>query len=197
MDNDIKGLNFNYVFSIHEKPIRDYILRMVREKSAADDLTQEVFLKVHNNLASFQNKSKLSTWIYRIATNVCLDYFRSSSYKKGERTQTLESDISHEDSRVNESRGNLSVEEHVIKVEMGGCVREHVDGLPEDYRTVIILHDLQALKNREIAEILSCSLDTVKIRLHRARKKLKAILESNCDFDRDDSNVLGCDRKAE
>ncbi|MCH8872883.1 RNA polymerase sigma factor [candidate division KSB1 bacterium] len=193
----MKVQDFDEVFSHFEKPIRDYVLRMIREKSAADDLAQEVFLKVHNNLASFQDKSKLSTWIYKIATNVCLDYFRSCSYKKGERTQTLESEGSREDSQANEYQRNVSVEEHVIKEEMGDCVREYVDGLPEDYRTVIILHDLQGLKNREIAEILSCSLDTVKIRLHRARKKLKAILESNCDFDRDDSNVLGCDRKAE
>lgn len=193
----MKVHDFDDIFSEYEKPIRDYVLRMVREKSAADDLAQEVFLKVHNNLESFQDKSKLSTWIYKIATNVCLDYFRSSSYKKGERTQTLESEVSQGDSQANEYQRNLSLEEHVIKEEMGDCVREYVDGLPEDYRTVIILHDLQGLKNREIAEILSCSLDTVKIRLHRARKKLKAILESNCDFDRDDSNVLGCDRKAE
>ena len=193
----MKVQDFDEVFSHFEKPIRDYVLRMIREKSAADDLAQEVFLKVHNNLASFQDKSKLSTWIYKIATNVCLDYFRSASYKKGERTQPLESEGSREDSQANEYQRNVSVEEHVIKEEMGDCVREYVDGLPEDYRTVIILHDLQGLKNREIAEILSCSLDTVKIRLHRARKKLKAILESNCDFDRDDSNVLGCDRKAE
>ncbi len=193
----MKVHDFDDIFSEYEKPIRDYVLRMVREKSAAEDLTQVVFLKVHNNLASFQDKSKLSTWIYKIATNVCLDYFRSASYKKGERTHTLESEVSREDSYNNEDQRDVSVEEHVIKEEMGDCVREYVDGLPEDYRTVIILHDLQGIKNREIAEILSCSLDTVKIRLHRARKKLKAILESNCDFDRDDSNVLGCDRKAE
>ena len=83
----------------------------------------------------------------------------------------------------------------MIKNEMGECIRDFVDRLFEEYRTVIVLHDLQGLKNREIAEIMDCSLETVKIRLHRARKKLKTVLASNCEFYRDDSGILCCDKK--
>ncbi len=61
---------------------------------------------------------------------------------------------------------------------------------------MIVLHDLQGLKNREIADIVQCSLETVKIRLHRARKKLRAVLAANCEFYRDECNVLSCDRKS-
>jgi RNA polymerase sigma-70 factor (ECF subfamily) len=191
------AFHFEELFSTYEKPIRNYILRMVRETSVAEDLTQEVFLKIFNNPPSFQGEPKLSTWIYKVATNACLDYFRSSSYKKCRRTQLLDTDDSMDYSSLPEDERVLSVQERVIKEEMGECVQDYVDTLPEDHRAVIILHDLHGLKNREVAEILGCTLETVKIRLHRARRKLKAMLESGCDFYHDDNNVLGCDKKAD
>ena len=81
--------------------------------------------------------------------------------------------------------------------EMSDCVQGFIGRLPATYRTVLVLHDLQGLKNREIAEVLDCSLDTVKIRLHRARKKLRASLNVGCDFAHDERNVFVCEPKAE
>ena len=77
---------------------------------------------------------------------------------------------------------------------MGECIRDLVDSLSPEHRVAIILHDLQGLKNREIAEILDCSLGAVKIRVHRARQKLKALLVEHCDLQVAD-DVLQCDRK--
>lgn len=79
---------------------------------------------------------------------------------------------------------------------MNKCIRNVINKLPEDYRTVIVLGELEELKNHEIAEILQVSLDTVKIRLHRARAKLKKELENLCCFYRDERNVLSCDLKS-
>ena len=79
--------------------------------------------------------------------------------------------------------------------EMGSCIREFVDRLAPDHRAVVILHDLEGLKNTEIAQILDCSLDTVKIRVHRARQKLKALLADHCEFDYSQEDELRCDRK--
>ena len=78
---------------------------------------------------------------------------------------------------------------------MSECVREFVDRLPTDYRTVLILNELEGFTNKEIADILQISLDTAKIRLHRARAKLKKALEDGCDFYHDDRSELACDRK--
>ena len=78
---------------------------------------------------------------------------------------------------------------------MNECIREFIDKLPEDYKSVTVLSELEELKNIEISEVLGISLDTVKIRLHRARAKLKKELEAGCIFKRDEENELVCDRK--
>jgi RNA polymerase sigma-70 factor (ECF subfamily) len=88
-----------------------------------------------------------------------------------------------------------SPDRQVIRDEMSECIREFVDRLPPDYRTIITLNELEGFTNSEIAEILDISLETAKIRLHRARAKLKESLESGCDFYLDDSSELACDRK--
>jgi RNA polymerase sigma-70 factor (ECF subfamily) len=78
---------------------------------------------------------------------------------------------------------------------MSECVREFIDKLPSDYKTVILLSELEGFKNREVADILQVSLDTVKIRLHRARAMLKKELNDGCTFYNSDQNILACDRK--
>ncbi len=91
----------------------------------------------------------------------------------------------------------LSAEREAIRNEMNECIREFVDKFPENYRTVIIVSELKDLKNSEIAEILETSLETVKIRLHRARARLKEEFEAGCDFYHDKDGGLACDRKQE
>jgi len=189
-------LQFNDLFNTYQKPIYNYVLRMVRDNAIAEELTQEIFIKTYKNLSSFRGDSKLSTWIYGIATNSCLDYFRTSDYKKGKNTDVLDEDILNEETGGIDIKRFLSIEEDLIKSEMAQCIRDYVENLPGDFRTVLVLHDLQGFKNREISKILGCSLETIKIRLHRARKKLQSILASNCDFYRDENDVLCCDKKS-
>lgn len=189
-------IQFNDLFNTYQKPIYNYVLRMMRDDDIAEELSQEIFIKAFNNLSSFRGDSKISTWIYQIATNTCLDYFRTSHYKKSKSTDLLDEDIVADETRSEDISRILSLEESMIKSEMAECIRDYIESLPGDYRTVIILHDLEGFKNREIAGILNCSLDQVKIRLHRARKKLQSILASNCDFYRDENDVLCCDKKS-
>ncbi len=80
---------------------------------------------------------------------------------------------------------------------MNECIREFVDKLPGNYRTVIILSEIKDLQNQEVADILGISLDAVKIRLHRARARLKAEFEIGCDFYHNEDGDLACDRKKE
>jgi RNA polymerase sigma-70 factor (ECF subfamily) len=189
-------IKFTDIFNTYQKPIYNYVLRMVRNNDIAEELSQEIFIKTYNNLSSFRGDSKISTWIYQIATNACMDYFRTSDYKKNKNTDQLDQDILSEETSSDDITRILSLEEGLIKAEMAECIRDYIESLPGDYRTVILLHDLEGFKNREIAEISGCTLDMVKIRLHRARKKLQSILASNCDFYRDENDVLCCDKKS-
>jgi RNA polymerase sigma-70 factor (ECF subfamily) len=83
----------------------------------------------------------------------------------------------------------------LIRKDMNDCIRGIVDSLPMDYRTALVLSDLEGMTNAEICNVLDLSMDTVKIRLHRARKRLRAELEKSCHFYRDERNELACDRK--
>lgn len=190
---DSKGL-----FTEYRKKIYNFIYHLVQDRAEAEDLTQETFIKVHHNLTRLQDKSKLSSWIYRIATNVCLDYFRQSSYRYRSKTASLE-DLTENIREIPLGEKGiepyLTLEETIDQKVMGDCVQEFIKSLPADYRVVIVLHDLEGLTNQEIAEILDCSLDTVKIRLHRARSRLKEKLSSGCQFSRDKRNVFVCEPK--
>lgn len=188
-------IRFTDIFSAYQKPIYNYVLRMVRNREIAEELTQEIFIKAYKNLSSFRGDSKISTWIYGIATNACLDYFRTSEFKKSEKTGAVILDILPEEADSEGIKKILSIEEDLIKTEMADCIRDYIESLSGEYRTVIILHDLEGFKNREIAKLLGCSIDAVKIRLHRARKKLQSILALNCTFYHDENNVLHCDKK--
>ena len=88
-----------------------------------------------------------------------------------------------------------STEQGLIRHEMNGCIREIIQALPEQYRSVIVLSELEDLKDNEIAEILGLTLQTAKVRLHRARARLRKELSAACVFYRDERNELACDRK--
>lgn len=177
----------------HEK-IHRYLARLVGEADS-EDVTQEVFLRVNAGLNEFRGDSSLSTWIYRIATNTAIDYRRKQS-------DTLQTRMADERSAGDPASEMDAVadpgppqDKQLIRKEMNECIKGIVDGLPESYRTVLILSDLEELTNSEIAGILDISLETVKIRLHRARARLKKELAHHCSFYRDDRNEFACDRK--
>ena len=167
----------------------------------AEDLSQVVFIKVHAGLKGFRGEASLGTWIYRIATNAAIDRLRTGSFGKASQVTSISDapiDVSYEDA-VASLAGDTpepSAETSLIRSEMNECIKTFVDALPESYRPVVVLSDLEGLKNREIAEILGVSVDTVKIRLHRARRELRQRFEAGCDFYRTKANELACDRKA-
>lgn len=187
-------LSFDNVFSEYERPIYSYLLRMTNNEAEADDLTQETFVRVHRGLPAFRGESGLSTWIYRIATNVSFDHFRRRTTQQAKTAVPLEEATPNVE-WVDEAPS--SPEQLAAQSEMSACVDGFVNRLPPAYRTVLVLHDMQGLKNREIAEVLDCSLDNVKIRLHRARKKLREALDTGCDFEHDERNVFVCEPKPE
>ena len=185
--------NFSDIYREFYPKITHYLTRLVGEHEA-EDVAQTVFEKVNNNLSTFKGESKISTWVFKIATNAALDRLRSPSYKRTPSGPQAPVQLQSVEN-IEMANRPVSPDQKVIRDEMSDCIREFVDRLPPDYRTILILNELEGFSNREIAEILQISLETAKIRLHRARAKLKESLESGCDFYLDEKSELACDRK--
>ena len=163
--------------------IRKFILASVREESVADDLVQDTFIRIQENLDSVKDPSKVSSWIFKIAYNLCQDHFRSR--KKSS---------SHEE--IHDGLVNLQdtpLHKKVEQGEMSQCVQDKVNLLPESLRSVLIFADVMEFRHQEIANILGLSVENVKVRVHRARKQFKKILEEKCTFEVDERNVLVCE----
>jgi RNA polymerase sigma-70 factor (ECF subfamily) len=184
---------FSDIYQEFYQKVLQYLTRLVGEHEA-EDVAQVTFEKVNSNLSSFKGESKISTWIFKIATNAALDRLKSASYKRTSSGPLAPVQLQSVENIEMANRPD-SPDRQVIRDEMSECIREFVDRLPPDYRTIITLNELEGFTNSEIAEILDISLETAKIRLHRARAKLKESLESGCDFYLDDSSELACDRK--
>jgi RNA polymerase sigma-70 factor, ECF subfamily len=187
---------FQDIYTTFNEKIRRYLTRLVGE-TEAEDLTHEVFVKAAKGLEDFRGESLLSTWIYKIATNTALDRLRSPDFKRSvqERPSTGEDEMAIEDKDIWTGNKVPLPDQQLIRREMNECIRSFIDGLPPDYRSVIVLGDLEEFKNHEIAEILGISLDAVKIRLHRARTRLRKQLETHCSFYRNEENEFACDLK--
>lgn len=186
-------LDFERIYTVYYPKISRYLMQRFDPKEA-EDLAQDVFLKISKSLHTFGNHSRISTWIYTIAKNVAIDRMRSNNNINSSAANfSLEEDLCDKSQCF--SNKERPLEEQVIRQEMSECVKEMIDFLPENYRTVILLSEMEGLKNNEIAEFLGVSIDTVKIRLHRARAKLKSDLLENCDFYKTECNSLMCERK--
>ena len=184
--------SFEAIYREYRPKIVRYMTGMV-DAQEADDLAQATLMKVAEKLHEFRAESSLSTWIYRIAANVALDRLRQ---RAGQRV-TVAVDA-HED----EAAGDIvppelrsqSAEATAERREMNACLREYVDSLPIAYRQVVALGELAGFSNAEIADITGLTVETVKIRLHRGRARLRARFETDCALGRDADNELTCER---
>lgn len=182
----------------HRDAIYRYIRRIVRDASEAEDLTQDTLLRAHEKLATLEDETRLTAWLYRIATHLCYDRFRSAAHRH--RPASLDGGIGEPPGphpQASQSTAGPRLDLALEQEEMGACVRTYLDGLSDSYRAVIMLHDVQGLTNARIAEMLGTTLDAVKIKLHRARERLRVALENACTFTTDDRGVRICEPKRE
>jgi RNA polymerase sigma-70 factor (ECF subfamily) len=170
-----------------EQPILRYLERHVGDRAVAEDLWQETLVRMTKGLPSFAGRSSIKTWAFSIASRVAADYFRHP----GRKTRIVELDEAAE--LVDSDR---AIDERLVVDEMNACVRKVIDGLPDAYREALILHDLEGLSAEQTAEVCDCSVASAKIRIHRARQRLREALKEVCEFYRDPDSVLRCDRKA-
>ncbi len=197
MQNQHTNLDFTQVYQEYYPKILRYLERLTGNKEDTRDLVQEVFLKVERSLAQFECRSSLSTWIYRIATNVSHDRFRSTSFQQGKKQTLTDAFIEEnkEDKNVWTGEKEASTEQQLERKEMSGCINRYIYDLNEAYQKVLVLSEYEGLKNKEIASILGITLDTVKIRIYRGRIQLKKRMEKGCDITPDPESGLHCDEK--
>jgi RNA polymerase sigma-70 factor (ECF subfamily) len=165
--------------------LKKFITRLVKDEWIAEDLIQETFIRVQKNFESIRDPSKVSPWIFRIAYNLCQDHFKSRKKK--------DPDMSIIKENLPGPFVEIQVQKELEQFQMGACVQEQINLLPEPQRIVLILYDLMGFSHAEIAEILEISKENAKVRLHRARKGLKTILNEKCTFQMDERNVLICE----
>jgi len=182
-------MEFWDIYDQYYTKVRKFILTLVKDEWMADDLIQETFLKIQNNLKDLKDPSKLSSWIFRIAYNLCQDHFRQL---KRSRKETRIDQEGMEDFKESLIQKGPDIQKELEQRQMGKCVQDQINLLPESMRTVLLLFDIMEFNHQEIADILGSTVKNVKVRLHRARKKLKPILEEKCAFERDERNVLVC-----
>lgn len=172
VQNHDDGEAFALLMSRWERPIRRLCARMLQDEHKAQDLTQEAFAKIYAKRADYQHGGKFSTFLWRVAVNLCLDELRRL---KRRREFSLLPDADGEEANFLEELPGTerSPEENAVAEEQALMVRRAIQHLPENYRIVVILRHYQNLKFREIAEILRVPLGTVKSRMFEALQMLQ------------------------
>jgi RNA polymerase sigma-70 factor (ECF subfamily) len=172
-------------FERHRERIYRFALGMLRDPSLAEDAVQETFLRAYRGIDSLRDPVALTTWLYRIGTRVCIDLIRNQSRAAGSAPETDLDELVDAESP--------SLQQVVERADMSSCVQIYIEGLSDGYRSVILMHDLEGLTSAEIAAALGLTLATAKMRLHRARLRLRAQLEADCALAHDERNVLVCE----
>ncbi len=189
LDNSVEAPDTPAFFEAYYDRIYRYLQSMIHNSAEAEDLAQETFLRAFRQRESLRASGALVAWLYRIATHVALDRLRQRARRAPLQDDTDLAEIDLPD------RDSISLLEGIEQEEMSACVQQYLADLPDNYRAVILLHDMENLTGSQIAELLDLPLATVKIRLHRARRRLQGTLRAGCEFSFDERNVFVCDPK--
>jgi len=177
--NDIYLDNYSRVFS--------FIYSLTQDRQLSEDITQEAFINVYKHLNSFRGESKIHVWINKIAYNIFIDIKR----------KRVIDEITSNDEIINQIENlHASLIDPLEQKIMSECVRDKLNDLPENYRSALYL-EMEGYSHKEIAEILSCTINNIKVRIHRGKNKLKLILNGACSFYKDERDVLCCLPKQE
>ncbi len=189
------GTDFERLYRETFPDVRRFVFHLVHDESLADELTQDAFLRAHEGWNEFRGDAPPRVWLFRIARNISVDFLRGPR-AQALRDRSLETGAGEANpagALIAASGGSPStVEETARRAEMSECVQEFVRTLPETLRTPLLLHDTEGLTNAEVARVLGCSLQAAKMRLHRARARLREMMAARCDLFHDERNVLSC-----
>lgn len=172
--------------------VQRHLLAMVRDLQLAEELTQDTYARALERIDQLRDPQAALAWLYRIATTVALDRLRQRRPSTVALDTVAPADGEAEQAAERERPPSL-LEGALESSEMSACVQGYLAALPDNYRIAILLHDAHGLSNPEIADLLGCSLATSKIRVHRARARLRETLAAACSFEIDERGVLVCD----
>jgi len=168
---------YNYLVGKYHRQIIHFLFRMVRNEAVAEELAQEVFLRVYRSRESYRAEAKFSTWLYRIATNLAVNHARDTKHER--MAQTLELDAPDEESGSTPevADDDPNIEQRMLREERMAAIRAQVTALPERQRMAVLMHKYQEMDYRQIGEVLKLSESATKSLLFRAYQTLRERLK--------------------
>jgi RNA polymerase sigma-70 factor, ECF subfamily len=168
---------FDYLVQKYRRPMISFMYRMAHNSAAAEDLAQEVFLRVYRSRTNYEASAKFSTWLYRIATNLGVNYARDTRHERPENVTNLDEPDSETGQAPDLADKSPNVEEDILRRERLAAIRQKVEGLPERQRMAVLMHKYQQMDYKQIAEVLKLSESATKSLLFRAYETLRAELK--------------------
>lgn len=168
---------FDYLVQKYRRPLVNFMYRMARNTAAAEDLAQEVFLRVYRSRETYEASAKFTTWLYRIATNLAVNHARDTRHERPEVTVSLDEPDEDTGTTLDLADGAITAEEAMVRRERLAAIRSRVDELPERQRLAVIMHKYQQMDYKQIAEVLKLSESATKSLLFRAYETLREQLK--------------------
>jgi len=168
---------FDYLVQKYRRPMISFMYRMARNASTAEDLAQEVFLRVYRSRASYEASAKFTTWLYRIATNLAVNHARDTRHERPEVQVSLDEPNDDSGTTLEVPDGSLTAEQAMVRRERMMAIRSKVEALPEQQKLAVIMHKYQQMDYKEIAQVLKKSESATKSLLFRAYETLREQLK--------------------
>jgi RNA polymerase sigma-70 factor (ECF subfamily) len=168
---------FDYLVQKYRRPLVSFMYRMARNTAAAEDLAQEVFLRVYRSRATYEASAKFTTWLYRIATNLAVNHARDTRHERPEVTVSLDEPDEDTGTTMDVADGTISAEEALVRRERMMAIRSKVEALPERQKLAVLMHKYQQMDYKQIAEVLKLSESATKSLLFRAYETLREQLK--------------------
>jgi RNA polymerase sigma-70 factor (ECF subfamily) len=168
---------FNYLVDKFRRPIISFMYRTTHNQATAEELAQEVFLRVYRSRESYEASAKFSTWLYRIATNLAVNNARDTKHERAENQVSLDEPDEESGSTMDVADTRISVEQQLLRNERLAAIRKVVEALPERQRMAVLMHKYQNMDYKEIAGVLKLSESATKSLLFRAYESLRESLQ--------------------
>jgi len=168
---------FDYLVQRYRRAMIGFMYRMVHNAAIAEELSQEVFLRVYRSRASYSADAKFTTWLYRIATNLAVNHARDNKYERPEVKASLDEADEETGLSIDVADDRPNIEQEILRRERLRAIRKHVEALPERQRIAVTMHKYQEMDYRQIAEVLHLSESATKSLLFRAYETLRESLK--------------------
>jgi RNA polymerase sigma-70 factor (ECF subfamily) len=168
---------FDYLVEKFRRPMVSFMYRMTRNQPVAEELAQEVFLRVYRSRQTYAASAKFTTWLYRIATNLAVNHARDTKYERPENTVNIDEPDTETGLTVDVADGSLNAEQVILRRERLAAIKRHVEALPERQRAAVMMHKYQGMDYKQIAEVLKLSESATKSLLFRAYETLRETLK--------------------